>query len=213
VKYGGITAEAMVASAWRHIRILEKEGFDQIKISLKSSDLVTTIAAYRLMAEQCDYPLHIGLTEAGTFWRGGLRSAAAIGALLAEGIGDTVRVSVSGDPVQEVRIAQELLSALNLREGGWHFIACPTCGRAGIDVAGIMAEVEEALAYIDPLRRIKIAVMGCAVNGPGEAREADIGVAGGNGKGVLFEHGEVVCDYAVAELATVLIAKAKELAK
>jgi (E)-4-hydroxy-3-methylbut-2-enyl-diphosphate synthase len=169
------------------------------------------ISAYRLMAEQCDYPLHIGLTEAGTAWRGGLRSAAAIGALLAEGIGDTIRVSVSGDPVQEVRIARELLSALNLRAGGWQFIACPTCGRTNIDVAGIMARVEEALEGINPSRLIKVAVMGCAVNGPGEAREADVGIAGGDGRGVLFKSGEIVDHYAEEELAAVLIAEAQKI--
>ncbi len=189
-KYGGVTAEALVESALEHIRILEAAGFYDIKISLKAHDVPLTLAAYRLMAEKCDYPLHLGITEAGTEKSGVIKSAVGIGALLAEGIGDTIRVSLTGDPVAEVRVANEILKALGLKEYGPTLVACPTCGRTSIDLPHIAAQVEEKLATITA--PIEVAVMGCVVNGPGEARGADVGIAGGNGEGLVFRKGEII---------------------
>jgi len=209
-KYGHPTAEAMVASALGHIRILEDLNFQEIKVSLKSSDVRRTVAAYRLLSEQVDYPLHIGVTEAGTTWSGTIKSAVGIGALLYDGIGDTLRVSLTGDPVEEVRVGWEILKSLELRERGPVFISCPTCGRCQIDLIEIAEEVEQRLH--DLPCRITIAVMGCVVNGPGEAREADLGIAGGKGQGLLFRKGEVVRKVPQDELADALVEEALRLA-
>ncbi len=187
-KYGGPTAECLVESALGHARILEKVGYDDIVLSMKSSDVKLTIDAYRLAHERCDYPLHVGVTEAGLPGQGTVKSAIGIGALLADGIGDTIRVSLSGDPVPEAKAAWDILRALNLRVRGVQLIACPTCGRTCIPVAEIGKRVEAELADITvPL---KVAVMGCVVNGLGEGREADVGIAGGKNGGVLFVKGE-----------------------
>lgn len=189
-KYGRVTPEALVESALEHVRILEAQGFYDMKISLKAHDVPMTLAAYRLMSERVDYPLHLGITEAGTPNTGIIKSAVGIGALLAEGIGDTFRISLTGDPVVEVRVANEILKALGLKEYGPTLVACPTCGRTSIDLPAIAAQVEKRLAGIeDP---IEVAVMGCVVNGPGEARGADVGIAGGKGEGILFRKGQVV---------------------
>ena len=187
-KYGGPTAECLVESALGHARMLEKAGFDDIVLSMKSSDVKLTIAAYRLASERCGYPLHVGVTEAGLPGQGTVKSAIGIGALLADGIGDTIRVSLSGDPVPEAKAAWDILRALDLRVRGVQLIACPTCGRTCIPVADIGKRVEEALA--DVTVPIKVAVMGCVVNGLGEGREADVGIAGGKNGGVLFVKGK-----------------------
>ena len=201
-KYGRPTAEALVESALGHVRLLEAEDFYDIKISLKAHDVPLTIAAYRKMSEAVDYPLHLGITEAGTPQSGMIKSAVGIGALLAEGIGDTIRVSLTGDPLVEVKVANEILKSLGLREYGPTLIACPTCGRTSIDLAQIAADVEARLEGVS--RPIQVAVMGCIVNGPGEAREADVGIAGGRGEGLVFRKGEVLRrvpeDQLVAEL-------------
>jgi len=208
-KYGHASAPAMVESALGHIRILEELGFEEIKISLKASDVRRTVDAYRLLADQVDYPLHIGITEAGTTWGGTIKSAVGLGALLYDGIGDTLRVSLTGDPVEEVRVGWEILRALNLRDRGPVFISCPTCGRCQIDLIPIAEEVERRLR--DLPKKIVVAVMGCVVNGPGEAREADVGIAGGQGQGLLFRRGEVVRKVAQEELAEALVAEAWSL--
>jgi (E)-4-hydroxy-3-methylbut-2-enyl-diphosphate synthase len=186
----GITPEAMVESALRHVVMLEEMDFFAIKISLKASDVPLMVAAYRMLADKVDYPLHIGVTEAGTAFAGSVKSAVGIGILLWEGIGDTVRVSLTGDPVREVRVAYEILKTLGLRRRGAELISCPTCGRTQIDLIKIAGEVEERLVELDiPL---KVAVMGCVVNGPGEARHADVGIAGGKGEGLIFRKGRVI---------------------
>ncbi|MBR4907883.1 MAG: flavodoxin-dependent (E)-4-hydroxy-3-methylbut-2-enyl-diphosphate synthase [Acidaminococcaceae bacterium] len=189
-KYGHPTAEALVEAAWRHIRILEDMEYRNIKVSLKCHDVPLTLAAYRLLASQCDYPLHVGITEAGTVTSGIIKSAVGIGALLAEGIGDTIRVSLTGDPVNEVKAGFEILKALGLRTYGPTLISCPTCGRTSIDLEKLATVVEARLADIK--EPISVAVMGCVVNGPGEAREADVGIAGGKGEGLVFRKGQVV---------------------
>ena len=189
-KYGHPTAEALVEAAWRHIRILEEMDYRNIKISLKCHDVPLTLAAYRLLASQCDYPLHVGITEAGTVNSGIIKSAVGIGALLAEGIGDTIRVSLTGDPVNEVRVGFEILKSLGLRTYGPTLISCPTCGRTSIDLEKLANVVETRLADIK--EPISVAVMGCIVNGPGEAREADVGIAGGKGEGLVFRKGQVI---------------------
>ena len=189
-KYGGVTAEALVESAMEHVRILEAQDFYDMKISLKAHDVPLTLEAYKLMSETVDYPLHLGITEAGTARTGMIKSAVGIGALLAQGIGDTFRISLTGDPVVEVKVANEILKSLGMKEYGPTLISCPTCGRTEIDLAGIANQVEERLANItDP---ISVAVMGCVVNGPGEARGADVGIAGGFGEGLVFRKGEIV---------------------
>lgn len=205
-KHGHATAAAMVESALGHIRLLEEESFEQIKISLKASDIARTVAAYRLLAQQVDYPLHVGITEAGTVFSGTIKSAIGLGVLLSEGIGATLRVSLTGDPVTEVRVGWEILKSLELRQRGPVFISCPTCGRCRIDLIAIANEVEARLQDL-PLP-LKIAVMGCAVNGPGEAREADLGIAGGNNEGILFRRGELVCKVPQSDLADTLVAAA-----
>ena len=189
-KYGGPTPEAMVESALSHVRILEDRGFFNTKISLKSSSVPHTVAAYRLLAAQCDYPLHIGVTEAGTLLAGAVKSAVGLGILLAEGIGDTLRVSLTHDPVRELDVAYILLRSLNLRLRGPELISCPTCGRTRIDLTALATAVEERIAVFP--QHFTVAVMGCEVNGPGEAAEADIGIAGGANKGTIFRKGAIV---------------------
>ena len=189
-KYGGPTPEALVESAFGHIKLLNRWDFDDICVSLKTSSVPGTIAAYRKMAAESDYPLHVGLTEAGTPRMGVLKSAVGIGGLLALGIGDTIRVSLSADPVEEVYAAQDILRVVGLRKDAPELISCPTCGRTKIDLIGLAHQVEERLHTVR--KPITVAVMGCVVNGPGEAREADVGIAGGDGVGLLFRKGEIV---------------------
>jgi len=211
-KHGGHpTPAAMVESALQHIGILEDLGFYDIKISLKANDVPMTIQAYQLMSKTVNYPLHLGITEAGTIRSGVIKSAVGIGALLAQGIGDTIRVSLTGDPVEEVRVANEILKSLGLREYGPTLISCPTCGRCNIDLAAIAEKVDKKLSGIKiPL---KVAVMGCLVNGPGEAREADIGIAGGKGQGLVFRKGEIIHKVAENDLVEVLFAEIDKLIK
>lgn len=209
-KYGGHpTPAGMVESALQHIAILEKLGFYDIKISLKANDVPMTINAYQLMSEAVKYPLHLGITEAGTIKSGIIKSAVGIGALLAQGIGDTIRVSLTGDPVEEVRAANEILKSLGLKEYGPTLVSCPTCGRCNIDLAVIAEEVEKKLSTIQ--KPFKVAVMGCIVNGPGEAREADIGIAGGKGQGIVFRKGEIIQKVREDELISVLFAEIDKL--
>lgn len=188
-KYGSPTPEALVESALGHVKLLNDCDFDNIVISIKSSDVRLTIAAYRLLARQSDYPLHLGVTEAGTEHMGVIKSAVGIGSLLCDGIGDTIRVSLTADPVKEVYAAKDILKACGLG-GGVEIVSCPSCGRTKIDLISLAGKVEEMLKNID--KPIKVAVMGCAVNGPGEAREADVGIAGGNGEGIIFRKGEII---------------------
>lgn len=187
---GQVTAEGLVESALQHVRILERADFHDMKISLKAHDVPMTLAAYRLMSEKVDYPLHLGITEAGTPNTGIIKSAVGIGALLAEGIGDTLRISLTGDPVVEVKVANEILKALGLKEYGPTLVACPTCGRTCIDLPAIAEQVEKKLEGL--AEPIEVAVMGCVVNGPGEARGADVGIAGGHGEGLVFRKGEII---------------------
>ncbi len=189
-KYGHVTPEALCESALRHASLLEKFDFNDIVISIKSSDVPTMVAAYRLVAEQCDYPLHLGVTEAGTKHMGMLKSAAGIGSLLLDGIGDTIRVSLTADPVAEVSAGFDILKAVGIKKDCPQIVSCPTCGRTKIDLISLAEKVEKELANVH--KPIKVAVMGCAVNGPGEAKEADIGVAGGDGYGLIFKHGEIL---------------------
>ena len=210
-KYSGPSARGMVESALRHIRILEELDFSLIKVSLKASNVPLMLEAYRLLAQQVEYPFHIGVTEAGTVNSGTIKSAVGIGALLAEGIGDTIRVSLTGDPVPEIRVAYEILKALQLRQRGPEIISCPTCGRTQINLAGLAEKVEERLQFVD--KPIKVAVMGCVVNGPGEAMEADIGVAGGKGMGLIFRKGVVVDRVPEEQLLEALFRHIDELIK
>jgi (E)-4-hydroxy-3-methylbut-2-enyl-diphosphate synthase len=203
VKYGHPTPEAMVESALGHVHILEDLGYDQIKISIKVSDVIRTLEAYRLLSDAVDYPLHIGVTEAGTIFSGTVKSSVGLGILLYQGIGDTMRVSLTGDPVDEVRVAYDILKSLGLRKRGINFVSCPTCGRCQVDLIPVAEEVERRLGTLDS--NITVAVMGCAVNGPGEAREADFGIAGGRGEGLLFKHGEIVRKVPEGELADALV--------
>ncbi|EAX48628.1 1-hydroxy-2-methyl-2-(E)-butenyl 4-diphosphate synthase [Thermosinus carboxydivorans Nor1] len=211
-KHGGHpTPEAMVESALQHVTILENLDFYDIKISLKANDVPMTIEAYRLMSDTVDYPLHLGITEAGTVRSGIIKSAVGIGALLAEGIGDTIRVSLTGDPVEEVRVGNEILKSLGLRSYGPTLVSCPTCGRCDIDLEKLAIQVEQRLSGIR--KPIKVAVMGCVVNGPGEAREADIGIAGGKGQGLVFRKGEIVKKVDEDELIPALFAELDRLIK
>ena len=189
-KYGGVTPEALVESAFGHIELLHRYDFDDICVSLKSSDVRTTMAAYRLMSEKSDYPLHLGVTETGTLRMGTIKSAIGIGGLLSFGIGDTIRVSLSADPVEEVSAARDILKALGIRRDGPNLISCPTCGRTRIDLIRLAQEVEQRLEHVQ--KPLTVAVMGCVVNGPGEAAAADVGIAGGDGVGLLFRKGEIV---------------------
>ncbi len=189
-KYGKPCPEALVESALKSADILEKMNFRDIVISIKSSDVQTMINSYRLMSEKSDYPLHLGVTESGTPWRGTIKSSVGIGTLLAEGIGDTIRVSLTGDPVEEIKVGNEILKALGIKKGGIEFVSCPTCGRTQIDLIRIAKEIEDKLSSCK--KDIKVAIMGCVVNGPGEAREADIGIAGGKGEGIIFKKGEIL---------------------
>lgn len=202
-KYGP-TAQAMVESALGHIGMLEETGFSDIKVSLKASSVPVMIEAYRLLADKVDYPFHLGVTEAGTPKRGSIKSAVGIGALLAEGIGDTIRVSLTGDPEEEIVVAKEILSTLGLKREGIEFISCPTCGRTKINLTAIAAQVEERLTAYDIKKPITVAIMGCVVNGPGEAREADLGIAGGDGQGLLFRKGEVIAKLSEDKLVDAL---------
>lgn len=189
-KYGGVTPQGLVESALRHVRLLEKYNFFDIVVSIKASDVPFSIEAYTLLSEQIPYAIHVGITEAGTIYSGTIKSAVGIGAILSRGIGDTIRVSLTGDPVEEIKAAKEILKSLGMLEGGVEFISCPTCGRTQIDLISIANEVEQKCKELD--KNIKVAVMGCVVNGPGEAREADIGIAGGRGEGLLFKKGEIL---------------------
>lgn len=208
-KHQGPAPEAMVESALRHIRLLEAEYFDDIVISMKASSVRNTVAAYKLLANECEYPFHIGITEAGTWYKGSIRSAAGLGILLWQGIGDTLRVSLTGDPVREVVVGQEILQVLGLRNFGATVVSCPTCGRCRIDLAALAEKVELMVASVQ--KPLKIAVMGCAVNGPGEAREADLGVAGGKGEGLIFRKGQIVRKVPEGEILQALEAELKKL--
>jgi (E)-4-hydroxy-3-methylbut-2-enyl-diphosphate synthase len=208
-KYGQVCPEALVESALRHVEILDELNFGDIVISVKSSDVLETIESYRLLSERTDYPLHIGVTESGTVKRGTIKSSVGIGALLAMGIGDTLRVSLTGDPVEEVVVGKEILKSLGLLEGGIEFISCPTCGRTQIDLVKIANEVEERLGNLN--KNIKVAIMGCAVNGPGEARRADIGIAGGRGEGLIFKKGEIIKKVKQEDLVEELIKEIEKL--
>ncbi len=208
-RYGGPTPEAMVASAMEHVQFLESLDFGLIKISLKSSNVINTIKAYELLSQEVDYPLHLGVTEAGTLISGTVKSAIGIGYLLARGIGDTFRVSLTRDPVEEIRVAYEILRSLDLRSRGPEIISCPTCGRCEIDLFSLVEKVESAVSDIEASP--KVAIMGCVVNGPGEAKEADVGVAGGRGQGILFRKGEVVKKIPEDQLAEILINEVRRL--
>lgn len=189
-KYGGVTAEGIVESALEKVRMIEELGYDNLVVSIKSSDVMMCVKAHELIARQCPYPLHVGITESGTLTSGNIKSAVGLGIILNQGIGDTIRVSLTGDPLEEVKSAKIILKTLGLRKGGIEVVSCPTCGRTKIDLIGLANQVENMVADI-PLD-IKVAVMGCVVNGPGEAKEADIGIAGGIGEGLLIKKGEIV---------------------
>ena len=190
-KYGGVTAEGLVESALGQVALIEEMGYDQLVISIKSSDVMMCVRAHELIARRTDYPLHVGITEAGTVTAGNIKSAIGLGLILNQGIGDTIRVSLTGDPVEEVKSAKLILKTLGLRKGGIEGVSCPTCGRTCIDLIGLAGKVEKLVAEFDQLD-LKLAVMGCVVNGPGEAREADLGIAGGMGEGLLFRKGEIL---------------------
>jgi (E)-4-hydroxy-3-methylbut-2-enyl-diphosphate synthase len=202
-KYGGVTPQGLVESALRHVRILEKYDFHNIIVSIKASDVPFSLEAYSLLSQSIDYPIHVGITEAGTVYSGTIKSAVGIGAILAAGIGDTLRVSLTGDPIEEIRAAKEILKSLGLRKFGIELISCPTCGRTQIDLISIANEVERLCRGID--KNLKVAVMGCVVNGPGEAREADVGIAGGKGEGLLFKKGEIIKKVKEHELVSALM--------
>src|SRR5690606_13388322 len=209
-KWGYPAPEAMVESALRHIRMLEEEDFFDIKVSLKASDVPTMVRAYRLAAQSFDYPLHLGVTEAGTLLQGTVKSAAGIGILLAEGIGDTLRVSLTADPVEEIKVGIHILKSLGLRQGGLTLVSCPTCGRCSVDMIEVTERVERALANVK--EEIHVAVMGCEVNGPGEAREADVGIAyGHNNVGLLFRKGQIVRRMAADELEGALLEEVEKI--
>lgn len=201
-KYNGVTAEGIVESALEHIALLEACQFENSIIALKSSDILLTLKAYDLLAKKCDYPFHIGLTEAGTVFRGTIKSSIAIGGLLTQGYGDTLRVSLTGDPVEEVKVGREILKSLGLRSFGINFVSCPTCGRCQLNLEDIATQVEKRLEGVE--KNITVAIMGCAVNGPGEAKEADIGIAGGKDSALLIRKGEVIGKYDAKDIVEVL---------
>ena len=201
-KYGGVTAEAIVESAINKVRLIESMGYDNLVVSIKSSDVLMSIKAHELLGDKIDYPLHVGITESGTVMKGTIKSAVGIGNILYKGYGDTIRVSLTGDPVEEIKVAKQLLQALGLRKSGVEIVSCPTCGRTKIDLIGLANKVEELVE--DMNKDIKVAVMGCVVNGPGEAKEADIGIAGGIGEGLLFKKGEIIRKVKEEELLDVL---------
>jgi (E)-4-hydroxy-3-methylbut-2-enyl-diphosphate synthase len=210
-KYNGPTADGMVESGLRHIHILEDVGYQEIKISLKASDPLMMIEAYRMLADKVNYAFHLGVTEAGTPGIGTIKSAIGLGTLLAEGIGDTIRVSLAADPVEEVRVGREILKALKLKKEGLTFVACPSCGRADVDLVGLAKRVEEKMLPYSNLN-IHVAVMGCEVNGPGEARAADLGVAGGKGIGLIFKRGEVIRKVPEAQIVEALMEEVEKFA-
>ncbi|MGM0369046.1 MAG: flavodoxin-dependent (E)-4-hydroxy-3-methylbut-2-enyl-diphosphate synthase [Bacillota bacterium] len=208
-KYGHPTARAMVESALKNIKSLEEFGFEDIIISLKSSDVLMTLEAYQLMAQEVDYPFHVGITEAGTVKGGSIKSAVGIGSILAQGLGDTIRVSLTGDPVEEIRVAYDILKSLNLRNGGVEIVSCPTCGRCEIDLVEIANQVEEEISAIN--KSVQVAIMGCVVNGPGEAKEADLGIAGGKNEGLIFKDGEPLKKVTNDELVVELVEEIKKI--
>ena len=203
-KYGGVTAEGLVESAMQKVEMIEDMGYDNLVISIKSSDVLMCVKAHELIAQRTDYPLHVGITEAGTVFSGNIKSAVGLGIILYQGIGDTIRVSLTGDPVEEVKSAKVILRTLGLRKGGIEVVSCPTCGRTRIDLIRLANEVETMAAEFDDLDGVKVAVMGCVVNGPGEAREADVGIAGGIGEGLLIRKGQVIRKVPEAELLSTL---------
>ncbi len=204
-KYGSPTPEALAESAFRHVQILEDLDFTDIKISVKSTDVKKMIASYRILAERCEYPLHLGVTEAGTYEMGTIKSSIGIGTLLAEGIGDTIRVSLTGDPVDEIAVGFNILRSLGLRRNGIELISCPGCGRLEIDLMKLVKDVEDRIVGIELPRPIKVAILGCVVNGPGEASEADIGIAGGRGKGMLYKDGKLVRSFKEHQIVDELV--------
>ena len=202
MKYGRVTAEGIVESALDKVKMIEDSGYDNIVVSIKSSDVLMCFEAHKMLAGKCTYPLHVGITEAGTVKSGNIKSAIGLGLILNEGIGDTIRVSLTGDPLEEIISAKQILRTLNLRKGGIEVVSCPTCGRTNIDLIGLANEVEKMVSGFD--LNIKVAVMGCVVNGPGEAREADIGIAGGKSEGLLIKKGEIVKKVPESELLSTL---------
>ena len=201
-KYGGVTAEGIVESAMEKVKMIEQMDYDNLVVSIKSSDVLMCVKAHELIAKQCPYPLHVGITESGTLYSGNIKSSVGLGIILHEGIGNTIRVSLTGDPVEEIRTAKLILKTLDLRKGGVEVVSCPTCGRTRIDLIGLANQVEQMVQEFD--LDIKVAVMGCVVNGPGEAREADLGIAGGIGEGLLIRHGEIVKKLPEHELLSAL---------
>ncbi len=212
-KHGSPTPEALAESAMRHVSILEDLDFRDIKISVKSTDVRKMIAAYRLLAEKTEYPLHLGVTEAGTYEMGTIKSSVGIGTLLAEGIGDTIRVSLTGDPVDEIDVGLKILRSLGMRRNGIELISCPGCGRLEIDLMKLVKDVEGRIAGLELPRPIKIAILGCVVNGPGEASEADIGIAGGRGKGMLYKDGKLVRSFKEGEIVDELVKELETFAE
>ena len=208
-KYGHPTPQALCDSALYHASLLEKFDFNDIVLSMKSSTVSTMVQAYEIASQSCDYPLHLGVTEAGTERMGVIKSAAGLGALLLRGIGDTIRVSLTADPVREVYAANDILKAIDLKQGGVQFVSCPTCGRTRIDLVKIAGEVEDRLRGCE--KNIKVAVMGCVVNGPGEAKEADIGIAGGDGCGLVFKKGEIIAKVPEDKLVDALMEEIEKL--
>ena len=210
-KYGGVTAEGLVESALEKTALIEQMGYDNLVISIKSSDVMMCVKAHELIHSQTSYPLHVGITEAGTLTSGNIKSAVGLGLILHQGIGDTIRVSLTGDPVEEIKSAKLILRTLGLRKGGIEVVSCPTCGRTRIDLIGLANQVENMVTEFDQLN-VKVAVMGCVVNGPGEAKEADLGIAGGIGEGLLIKKGEIVKKLPESELLSALRAELKSLA-
>ena len=209
-KYGGVTAEGLVESALDKVAMIERMGYDNLVISIKSSDVMMCVKAHELISRKTEYPLHVGITEAGTLTSGNIKSAVGLGIILNQGIGDTIRVSLTGDPVEEIKSAKLILKTLGLRKGGVEVVSCPTCGRTKIDLIGLANQVENMVTEFDHLD-VKVAVMGCVVNGPGEAREADLGIAGGIGEGLLIKHGQVVKKLPEGELLNALREELKAL--